>query len=108
MNELIEDYQRKINSVNELLKDTEDYDDETINRLKTKVGCYRSMLTDIKRALNIDFVSGLLPTVTEVSDKCEQDIKSFLNTNTEDELKHYRIAYRRSFEFVIRHIDYNR
>ena len=60
------------------------------------------------KSLNIDHVSGLLPTVTEVSDKCEQDIKSFLNTNTEDELKHYRIAHRRSFEFVIRHIDYNR
>jgi len=57
MNELIEDYQRKINSVNELLKDKDDYDDETINRLKIKVGCYRAFLTDLKRALNIDLVS---------------------------------------------------
>jgi len=56
MKELIEDYQRKINSVNELLKNKEDYDDETINRLNIKIGCYRSFLTDIKRAVNIDLV----------------------------------------------------
>ncbi len=56
MNELIEDYQRKINSVNELLKN-KDNDKETINRLKIKVGCYRSFLTDLNRALNIDLVS---------------------------------------------------
>lgn len=55
MNELIEDYQRKINSVNELLKDKTN-SEETINRLTTKVGCYRSFLTDLKRALNIDIV----------------------------------------------------
>ena len=55
MNELIEDYQRKINSVNELLKDSSN-SEETINRLKIKVGCYRSFLTDINRALNIDRV----------------------------------------------------
>ena len=56
MNELIEDYQRKISSVNELLKNKYN-DEETINRLKIKVGCYRSFLTDLKRALNIDLVS---------------------------------------------------
>jgi|TARA_R110001606_G_scaffold243866_2_gene391697 hypothetical protein len=56
MNELIEDYQRKINSVNELLKN-KDNDKETINRLKIKVGCYRSFLTDLNRAFNIDDVS---------------------------------------------------
>ena len=55
MNELIEDYQRKISSVNELLKN-KDNDEETITRLKIKVGCYRSFLTDLKRALNIDIV----------------------------------------------------
>lgn len=55
MNELIEDYQRKINTINELLKDSSN-SDETINRLKIKVGCYRSFLTDINRALNIDLV----------------------------------------------------
>jgi len=56
MNELIEDYQRKISSVKELLKN-KDNDEETITRLKIKVGCYRSFLTDLKRALNIDLVS---------------------------------------------------
>ena len=56
MNELIEDYQRKINSVNELLKN-KDNDKETINRLKIKVGCYRSFLTDLNRAFNINSVS---------------------------------------------------
>lgn len=56
MNELIEDYQRKINSVNELLK-KKDNDEETINRLKIKVGCYISFLTDLNRALNIELVS---------------------------------------------------
>ena len=56
MNELIEDYQRKINTINELLKDSSNSDD-TINRLKIKVGCYRSFLTDLNRALNIDIVS---------------------------------------------------
>ncbi len=59
MNELIEDYQRKINSVNELLKNQVN-DEETINRLKIKVGCYRSFLTDLNRALNIDLVSDSL------------------------------------------------
>ena len=59
MNDLIEDYQRKINSVNELLKN-KDNDEETINRLKIKVGCYRSFLTDLKRALNIDPVMSTL------------------------------------------------
>ena len=56
MNELIEDYQRKINTINELLKDSSN-SEETINRLKIKVGCYRSFLTDLNRALNIDLVS---------------------------------------------------
>ena len=56
MNELIEDYQRKINTINKLLKDSSN-SEETINRLKIKVGCYRSFLTDINRALNIDLVS---------------------------------------------------
>lgn len=55
MNELIEDYQRKINTINELLKDSSN-SEETINRLKIKVGCYRSFLTDLNRALNIDLV----------------------------------------------------
>ena len=55
MNELIEDYQRKINSVSELLKDKTN-SEETINRLKIKVGCYRSFLVDLNRALNIDLV----------------------------------------------------
>ena len=52
MNELIEDYQRKINSVNELLKN-KDNDKETINRLKIKVGCYRSFLTDLNQNKDI-------------------------------------------------------
>ncbi len=56
MNELIEDYQRKINTINELLKDSSNSED-TIKRLKIKVGCYRSFLTDLNRALNIDNVS---------------------------------------------------
>ncbi len=59
MNELIEDYQRKINNINELLKDSSN-SEETITRLKIKVGCYRSFLTDLNRALNIDIVSKCL------------------------------------------------
>jgi len=57
MKELIEYYQRKINSVKELLKNKEDYDDETLNRLNIKIGCYRAFLTDLKRAININDVS---------------------------------------------------
>jgi len=71
MNELIEDYQRKINSVNELLKN-KDNDEETINRLKIKVGCYRSFLTDLKQALNIDLVSNC-------SQECEWKADTFDN-----------------------------
>ncbi len=66
MNELIKDYQRKINTINELLKDSSNSED-TINRLKIKVGCYRSFLTELNRALNIDLVSHML-TVKEVLD----------------------------------------
>jgi hypothetical protein len=54
MNELIEDYQRKIKSINELLQN-ESNDEETIKRLKIKVGCYRGFLTDLKRALNTNY-----------------------------------------------------
>ena len=49
MDELIEDYQRKINTINELLKYSSN-SEETISRLKIKAGCYRSFLTDLKRA----------------------------------------------------------
>lgn len=69
MNELIEDYQRKIKSVNELLQN-ESNDVETIKRLKTKVGCYRGFLTDLKRALNIDIFERheQLKTIDEIQE----------------------------------------
>ena len=72
MNELIEDYQRKINTINELLKDSSN-SEETINRLKIKVGCYRSFLTDLNRALNIDLVSKtfICGNCLISEDKCE-------------------------------------
>lgn len=56
MNELTEDYQRKINTINELLKDSSN-SEETINRLRIKVGCYRAFLTDLNRALNMPLVA---------------------------------------------------
>lgn len=46
--------------------------------------------------------SGLLPTVEQVKEKCEKDINGFLGNNTENELQHYRVAHRRSFEYVKR------
>jgi len=80
MNELIEDYQRKISSVNELLKN-KDNDEETINRLKIKVGCYRSFLTDLNRALNIDLVSECCRCGVELNEK-EGDICEFCYMET--------------------------
>ena len=70
MNELIEDYQRKINTINEILKDSSN-SEETINRLKIKVGCYIAFLTDLNRALNIDLVLGCThPAVNNTTNKC--------------------------------------
>ena len=51
MNELIEDYQRKVKALEELLRDNSN-SEETVKRLKIKVGCYRSFLTDLKRELH--------------------------------------------------------
>ena len=80
MNELIEDYQRKINTINELLKNSSN-SEGTINRLKTKVGCYRSFLTDLNRALNIDLVSDSEQVTISKKEydwlkKCEKDLDS--------------------------------
>ena len=56
----------------------------------------------------IPIVSGSLPTVEQVKEKCEKDITGFLDNNTEKELQHYRVAHRRSFEFVQRFIGNDR
>jgi len=91
----------------EELRDIENYSQSEL----MNTGYKTAILDAIDLVKKYDFlqlVSGLLPTTTEVSDKCEQDVKFFLETNSDEELKHYRVAHRRSFEFVIRHIDYNR
>jgi len=49
MEELIESYDRKIKSVNELLEKQNEI--VTIKRLETKRGCYRAFIVDLKRAL---------------------------------------------------------
>ena len=53
MNNLKEDYQLKINTIERMLKEGANSSEER-KRLKTKVGCYRTFLTDVNRALNID------------------------------------------------------
>ena len=73
MNELIEDYQRKINTINELIKDSSNSED-TINRLKIKVGCYRSFLTNLNRALNIDLVSQQRELLIDFRDWCDTNL----------------------------------
>ena len=50
MEELIEDYERKVKSINQLLGDKNN-DYETTKRLKIKLGCYRSFLVDLNRVL---------------------------------------------------------
>ena len=55
MKQLKEDYERRLKTVmTELEKGGNDL---TINRLGTKASCYRTFLTEINRALNIDLVS---------------------------------------------------
>ena len=49
MEELINDYERKIKAINELLEQQNDI--IAIKRLKIKRGCYRSFIFDLKRAM---------------------------------------------------------
>jgi hypothetical protein len=54
MNELIEDYRRRLKSINEMIELEEKAGDSTSNlttlvRLKTKKGCYNATLTELER-----------------------------------------------------------
>lgn len=59
MEELINDYERKIKAVNELLEQQNDI--VAIKRLETKRGCYRAFIVDLKRAI-ADAETGDIPT----------------------------------------------
>jgi hypothetical protein len=54
MNELIEDYKRRVKSVNEMIELEEKAGTDTTNlmtlvRLKTKKGCYNAVITELER-----------------------------------------------------------
>ena len=49
-------------------------------------------------------IDKLMPTKEEVIAKGENEIAEWLKGNTRKEKQHYRVAFRRSFEFVLRHM----
>ncbi len=57
MKQLIEDYERRLNTVIKLI--TEEGNDLTINRLRTKASCYRTFLIELNQALTIPVVVDL-------------------------------------------------
>ena len=65
-----------------------------------------------KMAIDIDFgywlvnqaIGERMPTKKEVIAKGEKEITEWLKGNTRKEKQHYRVAFRRSFEFVLRHM----
>lgn len=53
MNNLIEDYERKLKTLNEIIKELRNKDGSNLDyiRLITKAGCYRTFITELKREL---------------------------------------------------------
>lgn len=47
LQELYEDYRRRLSSVDQILEDAED--PEQVIRLRTKEGCYRAFLSELQR-----------------------------------------------------------
>ena len=52
MEQLIEDYERRLKTLRSMLLTCND--PTTAERLKVKAGCYRSFLTDLKRAMPVE------------------------------------------------------
>jgi hypothetical protein len=70
MEELINDYERKIKAVNELLEQQSDI--VAIKRLETKRGCYRAFIVDLKRAMADADTGDRQLTIPVVSQQREQ------------------------------------
>ncbi len=49
-------------------------------------------------------IDKLLPTKEEVMAKGEKEITTWLKGNTKKEKQHYRVAFRRSFEYILKHM----
>ena len=49
MKELLEDYQRKYKTINEMIRI--ETDEETLGRLRTKSICYREFITEVERTI---------------------------------------------------------
>lgn len=122
MKDVIDDYDRKIKAINELLN--ENNSDETVKRLKIKAGCYRSFIVDIKRSLSdsdnevISFSRFLKRTnfkkqIMEIIKKDEQDkektvidIFNLLNTLNLQTLRAFRTYYAEEYgETLVRGVE---
>tara|TARA_R110002073_G_scaffold33547_4_gene100681 strand:- start:8277 stop:8564 length:288 start_codon:yes stop_codon:yes gene_type:complete len=61
-------------------------------------------LKALKQALKIDLVSKSLPTKEEVIAEGDKQIDDWLSENHYKEQRAYRVAFRRSYEYVLRFI----
>lgn len=62
-------------------------------------------LEDLEQELlNLHSVSNPLPTKEEVIAEGDKQIEDWLSENSEHDQKVYRVAFRRSFEYVLRFI----
>lgn len=57
MKELIEDYERRLKTVMDMIEHTR-YDNLDLIRLKTKASCYRTFLAELKHQSNVTNVLG--------------------------------------------------
>ena len=64
-------------------------------------------IIDKIEALSICEVNRSLPTKEEIIFEGEKQIVDWIEGNTENEKQHYRIAFRRSFEYVLRRLKSN-
>lgn len=71
MEELINDYERKIKAVNELLEQQNDI--VAIKRLETKRGCYRAFIVDLKRAMADADTGDRQLTIPDVTNRTLKD-----------------------------------
>ena len=62
-------------------------------------------LNSVKDNEVLDPVSKLLPTTDDVGKECEKQIKDWLLSVTSEERHAYRVAFRRSFEYVLRKLN---
>ena len=58
----------------------------------------------IDKLLNLHSVSNPLPTKEEVIAEGDKQIEDWLSENSEHDQKVYRVAFRRSYEYVLRFI----